>query len=385
MNQALIDRIAQAMLYEGYLLYPYRRSTKNQQRWTFGGIFPPGYPGESSETQTQLLLRAGTRSRLTITLRFLQAFDKGEPPSDGWQEAIERSVRIDDVALDDLTQNPRGMNFHFKPVDGVMEVFAERYGNDLVRITVKISNVSHLQAQSPSRTEASKHAMLSAHVVATASDGQFISLIDPPPDCVDAGKACKNTRLWPVLVGNPGETDTVLAVPLILYDYPQIAPESPGDLFDGTEIDEILSLRIMTLTDEEKREAAALDDRAARLIERTLSLAREQLMRLHGAMRQPHKIEAVHIADAELRVGDQVRLRPRMKGRQQGADAFDIILDGKSATIAAIEQDYENRIHLAVTIDDDPGADIGAAGKIGHRFFFGPDEVEPIAHTEVRA
>src|SRR5262249_34409387 len=119
----------------------------------------------------------------------------------------------------------------------------------------------------------------------------------------------------------------------------------------------------------------------AQLIERTQSLARDQLMRLHGTLRPPKQVEAVHVEGSELRVGDRVRLRPR----QQGADAFDIILRGKAATIAAIEQDYENRIHLAVTIDDAPGADIGAAGKIGHRFFFRPEEVEPLANAEVRA
>jgi hypothetical protein len=90
-------------------------------------------------------------------------------------------------------------------------------------------------------------------------------------------------------------------------------------------------------------------------------------------MRSPRKVEAVHVANAELRTGDRVILHPR-----GGADAFDIILRNKTATIVAIEQDYENRLHLAVTIDDDPGADIGAAGKIGHRFYFRPDEVQPV-------
>ena len=83
-------------------------------------------------------------------------------------------------------------------------------------------------------------------------DGEFVSLLEPPPEFQEAAAACSNVGTWPVLAGEPGQRDTVLSSPIILYDYPQIAPESPGDLFDGTEIDEILSLRILTLTDEEK-------------------------------------------------------------------------------------------------------------------------------------
>jgi hydrogenase maturation protease len=96
---------------------------------------------------------------------------------------------------------------------------------------------------------------------------------------------CKNVGAWPVLVGEPGQRDTLLASPIILYDYPQIAPESVGDLFDGTEIDEILSLRIMTLTDEEKREIRESDDRARQILERTDAMPVEQFMKLHGAVR----------------------------------------------------------------------------------------------------
>src|SRR5262249_37512153 len=160
--------------------------------------------------------------------------------------------------------------------------------------------------------------------------GQFVSLIDPPPESKDLAAQCKNIGVWPVLVGEPGRADCMLASPIILYDYPQVAPESPGDLFDGTEIDEILSLRIMTLSDDEKRSAADLDERGAALVRRTETLAAQELMRLHGTMRPPRTIEAVHVGSAELHVGDHVRLTP-----SGGADAFDVILRGKTATIAA--------------------------------------------------
>ena len=91
---------------------------------------------------------------------------------------------------------------------------------------------------------------------------------------------------WPVLIGEEGQRDTVLSSPIILYDYPQIAPESPGDLFDGAEIDEILSLRIMTMTDEEKQEMRQSDARARKILERTEALPEEQFLKLHGALRR---------------------------------------------------------------------------------------------------
>ena len=124
MNESLVHKIAQSVLYEGYILYPYRRSTKNEQRWTFGGIFPPGYPGELSETQTQLLLRGDFRTRVSIKVRFLQAFDK--PANENWQEAIERTVELNDLPLPELTGVSKRLGFRFAPIDGVLEVAVVR-------------------------------------------------------------------------------------------------------------------------------------------------------------------------------------------------------------------------------------------------------------------
>ena len=117
-------------------------------------------------------------------------------------------------------------------------------------------------------------------------DGEFISLIDPPETLQEFALACQNVGTWPVLIGEEGQRDTVLSSPIILYDYPQIAPESPGDLFDGAEIDEILSLRIMTMTDEEKQEMRQSDARARKILERTEALPEEQFLKLHGALRR---------------------------------------------------------------------------------------------------
>jgi hypothetical protein len=419
MNQPLIDKIVQAVQYEGYILYPYRRGTKNRQRWTFGSLFPRDYSeaeggAEPFAMQIQCLLRGSADTKISLNLRFLHLSDRqvARQSPDGslqpvdslevagkchqsWQEAVERSVILDA----DLTGQPRRADFKFprdqsteplsenegqivaalvrkqSAIQGNMEFLAERQRDDVYQLTLRILNSTPLPSPAARmiRDQALMHSMASTHLVLSASGGEFISQIDPPADLAELASRCRNVGAWPVLVGDAGQTDAMLASPVILYDYPQIAAQSPGDLFDGTEIDEILSLRILTLSEEEKRLAADLDDRGAALLRRTEGLARQQLAALHGTMRPPPTIETLHIGDAELRVGDHVRLRPN--GR---ADAFDFILRGKSATIAAIEQDFENRLHVAVTIDEDPGADIGAAGKIGHRFYFRPEEIEPI-------
>jgi hydrogenase maturation protease len=127
--------------------------------------------------------------------------------------------------------------------------------------------------------------MVSTHTILSARGGEFISLLDPPESLREMAGSCRNIGTYPVLVGAEGERDTILSAPIILYDYPQIAPESAGDLFDGTEIDELLTLRILTLTDEEKREIRDGDEHARRILERTETMPVEQLLKLHGATR----------------------------------------------------------------------------------------------------
>jgi hypothetical protein len=208
--------------------------------------------------------------------------------------------------------------------------------------------------------------MLSAHTLLGVRDGAFLSLMDPPEEYRAAAKACNNVATWPVLAGPEGERTLMLSSPIILYDYPQIAPESAGDFFDGTEIDEILTLRVLTLSENEKKEVRDGDDRARDILDRTEALPREAFAKMHGAIRGLRKA-----SNLEFREGDRVRLHPRKK-----ADIFDIALDGKIAIVEAVERDFDDRIHLAVTVEDDPGRDFGVARQIGHRFFFGPEEVE---------
>jgi hydrogenase maturation protease len=130
------------------------------------------------------------------------------------------------------------------------------------------------------------HTLASTHTILGVREGEFVSLLDPPEALRETAASCRNAGTWPVLVGVEGERNMMLSSPIILYDYPQVAPESGGDLFDATEIDEILTLRIMTLTDVEKREMRGADERARQMLERTETLAPEQLMKLHGAIKK---------------------------------------------------------------------------------------------------
>ena len=185
----------------------------------------------------------------------------------------------------------------------------------------------------------------------------------------------------------------LLCSPIILYDYPQIAPESAGDFFDGTEMDEMLTLRVMTLTDEEKDEMRSGDDRVRNLLERTeaeRARATDENARHHpqhapgersnherlleSAKPENTPVESVTVFGVEVKPGDRVRLWP-----QKSADIMDMALKGKVAIIEAIERDFEDQLHLAVVLEDDPGRDLGMLRQPGHRFFFSPEEVEPLA------
>jgi hypothetical protein len=229
---------------------------------------------------------------------------------------------------------------------------------ELQKIRVDVENLTPRDA---SKREVLQ-CLVSAHTILTAQEGRFVSLLDSPDTFKQAAAACRNVGVWPVLVGKEPDRDCMLASPIILYDYPQVADESPGDLFDCTEIDEILTLRILTLTDSEKGEMRGSGERERRLLERAESLTPEQLLKLHGAMRDVR---------SALKPGDRVRLKPK-----PGGDIFDVVLQGRIGIVESVDQDLENRLHVAVVIEDDPGKDLGFMRQPGHRFFFSSDELE---------
>ena len=279
MNTKLVDDIASAVLYEGYLLYPYRASAiKNKQRWNFGVLYPREYAEKQAgadawKMQTECLVIASSSATLEVRVRFLHLAAEG---------AVERELDLVPVEVAELAA---GSSVRQDFAEASVELEAKVVAEDVFRIRITILNTSDQSAST--RNDALFYSLVSTHTILNIQGGEFVSLLEPPEPLRDLASACHNIGAWPVLVGEPGQRDTMLSSPIILYDYPQIAPESPGALFDGTEIDEILTLRIMTLTDEEKLEMASGDERARQILERTESMPREQFMKMHGVLRQP--------------------------------------------------------------------------------------------------
>ncbi|HZM26479.1 MAG TPA: hypothetical protein VFB89_03930 [Gemmatimonadales bacterium] len=306
-----IERIADALLYEGYLLYPYRRSAvKNRQRFNFGVLYPEEHVAAGgSDTadrcfmQIECLVLGDAATTLSLKLRFLQLMEStaGADASAPWQEATERAVTLR-CSLAGLLTAPQRHEFSFPggeeptgrathSLDGEVEFSARTIDDSALRLRVRVTNRTQPTAGGAERSDVLARSLVSCHAILTLQAGKFVSLLDPPPELAAPAGSCENIGAWPVLAGEAGDRNTLLASPIILYDYPTVAPESAGDLFDATEIDEILSLRILTLTDEEKREVRESDERARRLLERTEALTAEQLMQMHGVLRQPRLFE----------------------------------------------------------------------------------------------
>ncbi|HEY7486201.1 MAG TPA: hypothetical protein VH912_17180 [Streptosporangiaceae bacterium] len=463
-----VRAIADAVLYEGYLLYPYRASaTKNRVRWQWGVLMPPSYAeggtGERAASLTELIAEPKTGAVLHVRLRFLQLQRRIVEVPDGpgeqaghrpvpsltvagtdyttWDEAVEREVDAllpfagllagdgtgagaapDEGATvpfevaggEDVEPIPGGDGARLvrrrERLHGELRLRADALPGPFggVKVSLRVANISGWQADDAGRDEALRHALIAAHTLLAIGDGHFLSATDPPEWASVVTKECANDGAWPVLVGEPGRRDTMLCAPIILYDYPAIAEQSAGNLFDGTEIDEILTLRTMTLGDEEKRQARATDERAAELIDRVDNLPPELMDRLHGTIRYLRDVtgerpepaggpldmdtiaapdtpwwdpgadssvspetDRVTIDGVSVGKGSRVRLRP--SGR---ADAHDMFLVGRVAVVQAVLLDVDEKWHLAVTLEDDLGSELYAAH--GRYRYFGTDEVEPL-------
>ncbi len=477
--------VADAILYEGYLLYPYRQSSrKNQARFQFGVLMPPAYrsvdDSEPSASQTECLAECTDDARVQIAVRFLhvqqrtveaESADPGElheVPAlrvDGteftaWTEATEREEWAD-LAVTDLAGPGVDVPFHidsgesaedltdsrgvragrlvhrWAALDGVIRVQAERVAGPYraLRLRVRLENHTRPDVALTDREAGLRFALIAAHSLISVPGGSFISMTDHPEWAAAEIAGCTNVATWPVL-GGPAEcVDLMLSSPVILYDHPEIAPESAGDLFDATEIDEILTLRTMALTDEEKQEARATDPRAADLIDRLDGLPPEMLEKMHGAIRylepkagpvaagpspagrspvrppdpfptiteagpfpgapaapDPTAIrrpsvpwwdpgedasvspETDHVVVEGIRIarGSKVRMRPGSRR----ADAQDLFLIGREARVEAVLYDVDGQVHVAVSPVSDPVAELQASH--GRFLYFAPDELEPI-------
>ena len=433
-NRDRARAVADAVLYEGYLLYPYRgTSSKNQSRWQFGVLGPPGAAdagmGEDDTLAAQLLVD-GARA-IILTVRFLQLqhrraereFAHGEfEPVDElatpagawltWDEAVECELSFGPLPLDDepctlplMADTATDVEFldggrlvrQRHKVLGVLAVSSEPDG-DLRRVSVRVSNVGErVNREQDTKDSVIARSMIGTHIIAEVVGGRFVSLLEPPMGATDAVSRCRQHRCFPVLAGQPGTDDFLLISPIILYDHPEVAEQSSTALYDCTEIDEILTLRVMTMTDEEKAQARATDPRAARIIDQCDVMSPEAMTRLHGVLRDPHgvpglvpeipegvdwwdpladnavrpEIDAVLVNGVRVARGSRVRLRPR-----RNADAQDIFVAGRTARVTSVHEDVEGNTHVGVVIDDDPAADLH--DWYGRYLYFSPDEVEPL-------
>ena len=422
--------IADAVLYEGYLLYPYRAtSSKNQSRWQFGVLGPPGASdaglGEDDTLAAQFLIDG--ESELVLVVRFLQlqhrraerdagggAFEPVAELTSGAQswvtrdEAVERELTFGPfdlrefdmprtlpiaVAAGEDTEDVDGGRLirTRAPISAELTVAVEP-DDGLNRVSVTVRNTGPAAADKDGAIAAS---LIGTHVIGEVVGGEFVSLLEPPDSAAGPVSRCTRHRCFPVLAGRPGERDLLLISPIILYDHPEIAEQSEGALFDSTEIDEILTLRVMTMTDEEKAQARATDPLAAELIDRCDAMSPESMQQLHGILRNPHAglipeipegvdwwdpladnavrpdLDAVLVNGVRVAAGSRVRLRPSRR-----ADAQDIFFAGKSARVTSVHEDVDGQKYVGVIVEDDP--DVEMPDSYGRYLYFAPDEVEPL-------
>lgn len=422
--------IADAVLYEGYLLYPYRAtSSKNQSRWQFGVVGPPGASdagfGEDDTLSAQFLIDGD--GVLTLVVRFLQLQhrraerDAGggrfEPVNEltsgpqswlSWDEAVECELTFGPLDAADCTRSqtlPVTVNAgtDTELIDGGRLVRTRRairaelsvigeHDEGLLRVTTTIRNTGPAATDKDTAVATS---LIGTHIIAHVEGGEFVSLLEPPETAMGPVSRCVQHRCFPVLAGRPGDKDLLLISPIILYDHPEIAEQSEGALYDSTEIDEILTLRVMTMTAEEKAQARATDPLAAALIDRCDSMSPQDMQQLHGILRNPPAglipeipegvdwwdpvadkavrpdIDAVLIDGVRVAAGSRVRLRPSRR-----ADAQDIFFAGRSARVTSVHEDVDGQRYVGVIVEDDP--DIEMPDSYGRYLYFAPEEVEPL-------
>jgi hypothetical protein len=383
------EQVANAVLYEGYLLYPYRASAvKNRLRWQFGVVAPRAY-AEATGTdpwfaQTECLVESDANAAIDVRVRCLQLHGEA---------GVERTIDVRDLRLEHLLAVEHVQSFvlprptvgrvlpdpaiEVAPIEGLVRASAEQLSS-FVRLRVRIENVTKMAVDEGSRQDALQAALVGTHTLVVVRGGRFVSLIDPPEQASVAAAACVNLHTWPVLAGDPTLQDTLLSSPIILYDFPAIAPESQGALFDATEIDEILTLRILTLTDEEKSEARATDSRAAEIVNRVESMDATAFDALHGTWREllnppgepPPEQATTEIGGVTIARGSRVVVRPRRR-----ADPIDLFIAGRTARVEGVYRDLEGLVLVAVVLDDDPAGALHA--EFGRFFYYGPEELEP--------
>jgi hypothetical protein len=375
------ERLLETLVYEGYALYPYTPgATKNATPTPFGIVYPPAYAVDGPHTfdraRMQLVVDpAAPDAPIRAAVVFL------EPTGEG-HKCVERRIELGPVALDELVRRDVSVEFGFDAVGGHARMSATPLDGGLHRIALCAHN-STAVPEALDRATALRSAMLSTHLVVQAPGSRFASPVAPGPGAAPAVADCDHVNIFPVLATH--SDDTVLGAAIVLPDHPQIAPESHGDLFDATEIEEALLLHVLALSDGERAAIAEQDPKVRAMLERAEAAGPEEIARLRGRVtigeiapeHRPGPADVagepeVRVAGVTYRRGAKVWLRP-LPGRAPQ----DSVWADRLATIERIYRDYEDGVHIAVTVDDDPGQPL--MRDIGRYLYFKPSEVEVVA------
>jgi hypothetical protein len=333
----MIDELVDTLLYEGYALYPYTPgATKNATPTPFGIVYPPAYAAECAGAfdHARLECLAVGGGSVSATIRWLT------PGGD------ERRLELGPVATGaKITKELPEARFTLRSsTDGVVRCCV----HNTAQVTSGLGRAAALE-----------RSLISLHILVALGDGHFISPLM-------SGRESVNT--WPVLASD--DDDAILGAAIVLPDHPQVAPRSHGNLFDNTEIEEALVLHVHSLTAEERD--AVTDPKIKEMLERTLALGPEDVIGLHSGLQevdnQPGEDTAT-VDGVTFVKGSKLLLRPGTDG-----SVHDRLLDGRRATLERIYIDVDDHVHLAVTVDDDPGQQL--MRETGRYLFFFANEVE---------
>lgn len=384
-----LEILLQSLLYEGYALYPYTpTATKNSTPTPFGIAYPPAYAQTLASTYDHLEMRVALQAPADAVVsgevRLLAPIGEGH-------RAEPHRLTLPGMMVGALAHTPVGKTQSLDGPDGPplevrLSMSAQVTGKHRYEVVLRIENDT-VTSSGLDRAGALARSLLSTHPVLKVTGGSFISALEVP---------CGSVNTFPVLAGS--QDAAVVGAAIVLPDHPQIAPESQGGLFDSTEIEEALLLHLQVLSDEERAAIAQSDPAVREMLARADAVGSQDILALHGRVtvsdpapteaprerltteppREPANLvdprageETAQIGSKRLRQGGKVIVHP-----SPGADLQARMLDGRTATLERIFTDYDGRLHLGVTIDDDPGQDL--MRESGRYLYFFPQELEVI-------
>ena len=362
----MLEELVSSLLYEGYALYPYTpEATKNATPTPFGIVYPPTYAAECAgafdHARLECVAEPGPGAVLSATLRYLE-------PSGERHRAVQQRVELGPVqigARDTIGFLGGRFTLRSSALDGDGRILVRSCVHNTVDVESGLD-----------RAGALIQSLISTHIVLRISSGRFVSPLESGHDSVN---------IWPVLATEAD--DAMLGAAIVLPDHPQIAPQSHGNLFDNTEIEEALVLHVHALSTDEREQAAGQDPVVRAMLERALAVTPDEIVALHGGLKDvpspqgptgpprgaddnPGE-ERATVDGVTFERGHTVLLRPGID-----RDPFDRMLDGRTATLERIYVDVDDRVYLAVTVNDDPGQQL--MRETGRYLFFFANEVQPL-------